>query len=994
MRNALLATFLFAAALSAQPNCSPVRFLEVAQRQNPASGREAVFAIRVEDGEYIGHRRGLSPPYPILGRIEGFGEDFSACAPHGPSVRPPAFVSKRRPGEPATLVRVLPDLVGPGIGGGAWSEFRSDTVGVYVENADHTLRGRTVYPVGPFPQVILDGDYNGDARPDLAVLYGGRILSSQRVEHGGIAFLMGQLDGAFASAVKTPIDGTALGFAQHDLNGDGKLDFVIAHQSDSGGVGQTGAVSALLNTGPGAYAARELARISFPRTVTIADLNGDTRLDIAVAATGIPVMLGNGDGTFRAPTSVAAGLDATLVTTGDLNHDGAPDLIAAHALGETISVLLGRGAGTFDAPVTYSAGSAPTSVLITDFDGDGNTDVVVGDGLPEAIAPAENNFVSHSPTFVLFGNGDGSLAAAPYFRATDRTLATVAAGDFNGDGRDDIAAGGDQRFAIYLAQASGRFAAPRFAAAAGTPQRAIAGDFNRDARADLAYLSGNAVGALLSNGDGTFRQAASRTTVSNPSALAAGDFNRDERQDVAVTGGTGVTVHLGAGDGTFQAGTAIATGTNPRYVVAGDWNGDGAADLAVVNNGEFRSPTNPGGLAVLISNGNGTFRAPAHLAAGLNPRAAAAGDLDGDRDADLAVSADAESFENNVIVFANGGDGSFTQASVNETEFGPENLAIDDFSGDGRAEVVVMHCCGSTGPGYYLGNGRLRLGSESYFSGAAGTTSFARGDFNNDDLPDLALLSQPISATPGVAVLVNAAVAPQFTSVTAAGFELGPVAPRSIVSAFGVGLSGSTAAATTLPLPTSLGGAALRVRDALGAVHEGSFFFASPDQINYLWPVSSALGRAVVTIAREGGGSQTATVQVERVAPGLFIANPQRLAAALVQRVRADGSQSVESVARLEDGAIVPVTIDFGPESDQLFLLLFGTGFRLRTALDRVKVLIDGEAVQPSFAGAQGGFEGLDQVNVPLSRQFRGRGDVTIQLEVEGILSNVATLRM
>jgi uncharacterized protein (TIGR03437 family) len=571
---------------------------------------------------------------------------------------------------------------------------------------------------------------------------------------------------------------------------------------------------------------------------------------------------------------------------------------------------------------------------------------------------------------------------------------TVAAGDFNGDGRDDVAIGSAQRFSVYLSPTIGRFPAPRFTATAGFPTAALARDLNGDQRADLAYVSGASLNVLLSNGDGTFRQAAPRSTVSNGTAIAAGDLNRDGRADIAVTGGSGVTVHMGTGDGTFQAGTAIPTGTNPLYVVSGDWNGDRADDLAVVNNGEFGSPGNPGNLTVLVGNGNGTFRPPVRLDAGLNPRAAAAGDLDGDGDLDLAVSANAASFRNNVHVFSGAGDGSFAAASVNATEFGPGQLAIDDFSGDGRADVIVMHCCGSTSPGYYLGTGRSQLAPEEYFTGATNVSSFVQGDFNNDNRPDLALLGNPTSSPSAVAVLLNTAAPPAFTSVTAAGFEAGPVAPESIVSAFGTGLASSTAAASSLPLPTSLGGATLRVRDGLGGVHEGSLFFASPNQINYLWPASSAVGRAVVTLAAEGGGSQTATVQVQRVAPGLFIANQQRLAAALVLRLRADGSQSVEPVARNENGAVVAATIDFGPDSDQLFLLLFGTGFRRRTALDRVKVLLGGQAVQPTFAGAQGEFEGLDQANIPLSRQFRGRGDVAVQLEVEGILSNVATLRM
>jgi uncharacterized protein (TIGR03437 family) len=270
-------------------------------------------------------------------------------------------------------------------------------------------------------------------------------------------------------------------------------------------------------------------------------------------------------------------------------------------------------------------------------------------------------------------------------------------------------------------------------------------------------------------------------------------------------------------------------------------------------------------------------------------------------------------------------------------------------------------------------------------------TSINIASFGEDETGEIYVVG--LSGTVHRIVNANANLA----NTSAASFNGGTLGRESIATAFGTALAGSTQTAATTPLPTTLGSTRVTIRDSAGNDHPAALFFVSPTQVNYHLPPQAAIGQATVTITN-GATSATGLVQILPVAPGLFAANAngQGIAAALVQRVRADNSQSFEPVAQFNAGQnqFTALPIDLGPATDQVFLVLFGTGIRFRSSLAAVTARIDGAEAEVLFAGAQPDFIGLDQVNVRLSRSLIGRGEVEVVLTVDGQISNVVRIHI
>jgi uncharacterized protein (TIGR03437 family) len=228
--------------------------------------------------------------------------------------------------------------------------------------------------------------------------------------------------------------------------------------------------------------------------------------------------------------------------------------------------------------------------------------------------------------------------------------------------------------------------------------------------------------------------------------------------------------------------------------------------------------------------------------------------------------------------------------------------------------------------------------------------------------------------------------------VSAANFSP-KVASESLASGFGTVLATSRTTATSVPLPTILGGTVVRLRDSLGTTRDAPLFFISPTQVNFQIAPGLQTGNVSVTVVNGANQNSIGNFMLERVAPGLFTANGNGVGpvAAAVLRIKPNGAQSYEPVVRLDTATnkFVTVPIDLSNASDQVFLLLFGTGIRYRSALSSVTVSIGGIPQQVTFADKQGGQVGLDQINVRLSG-LAGRGEVDVFVMVDGQRSNTA----
>jgi uncharacterized protein (TIGR03437 family) len=234
-------------------------------------------------------------------------------------------------------------------------------------------------------------------------------------------------------------------------------------------------------------------------------------------------------------------------------------------------------------------------------------------------------------------------------------------------------------------------------------------------------------------------------------------------------------------------------------------------------------------------------------------------------------------------------------------------------------------------------------------------------------------------------------------TVSAASYDGTQQAPESIVAGFGRHLAVEALGATELPLPTILGDTQVRVFDSLGTRRFAPLFYVSPGQINFQIPAGTALGEAQVVVNRNGIVA-AGRVVITSVAPGLFTANSTGagVPAALAFRLKGSGAQSYEAVASFDSafGRFVPVPIDLGPNTDQVFLVLYGTGIRYRSSLANVSATIGGLASEVLAAEPAMGFVGLDQVNVRLSRALAGRGEVDVSLSVDGRITNTVRINV
>lgn len=260
-------------------------------------------------------------------------------------------------------------------------------------------------------------------------------------------------------------------------------------------------------------------------------------------------------------------------------------------------------------------------------------------------------------------------------------------------------------------------------------------------------------------------------------------------------------------------------------------------------------------------------------------------------------------------------------------------------------------------------------------------------DVNGVALPGITYTSATVNVT-GRAV----------ATVSAANYVGVEQAVESIVSAFSSQLSAVTQAALSLPLPISLGGSQIVVRDGNDVERNAPLFYVSPTQINFQIPKDTAEGIAAIKVFSGSGAISLGLLTIGKVAPAFFSADSSGTgyAAGSTLLVHADGSRVDNNLVRYDSttAKFLAIPIDLGIASDQVYLTLYGTGIKNRTDLASVKVTIGGVAVAVEYAGEQGFFAGLDQVNLKLPSSLKGKGEVNVELEIQQRVANVVKINV
>jgi hypothetical protein len=410
---------------------------------------------------------------------------------------------------------------------------------------------------------------------------------------------------------------------------------------------------------------------------------------VTIASSGLP-----GDYSL---TATVVGLGGTSAPTGKvsfLDTSFSNTSLATASLGGATG-----GIGWVESQTPASSNSE-TSEVAGDFNGDGIPDL--------AMLSTPSSYGSVPSVTILLGKGDGTFTAGITVQVTGaQSNPTMIAGDFNGDGKTDLAVLSWDSFSTsyvttLLGNGDGTFAAPKtgtaFAQASNggdsIPGSMVAADFNGDGKMDLAivgdYVSWGGVTILLGNGDGTFTAAGTNIDINADfGQIAAGDFNGDGIPDLIVTNyfeyGTPPTVFLGKGDGTFTAKAASFTlDYFPTSIVVGDFNQDGVLDLAF---------SDLNGVEIALGNGDGTFKetsaSPMQVPSEL--LSLTAGDFNHDGKIDLAG---VDSYNDRIVLLIGGGDGTFmvtaTTPVVSQNFVGPFAIVAADFNEDGVPDLAML----------------------------------------------------------------------------------------------------------------------------------------------------------------------------------------------------------------------------------------------------------------------------------------------------------------
>ena len=466
---------------------------------------------------------------------------------------------------------------------------------------------------------------------------------------------------------------------------------------------------------------------------------------------------------FNPPSPYTTGPDTLASVVGDFNGDGKQDIAVLDINFNApegsppglVSILIGRGDGTFKPAVQYSVGMQPNTLAVGDFNNDGKQDIAIADG---------NNGVA-----LLFGVGDGTFTTSGNDVSLGNGISpvTVAVADFNNDGIADLLVADFNN--VYFAQGvgDGTFLTGQAITSTFAFAQLWTADMNSDGKADfLSYIEGdggNVLTVFLGNGDGTFQPGIANTPSQDLSSLAVTDFNGDGKPDLVVgTFDPQIFVLLGNNDGTLGTPSQISVGASASFVAAGDFNGDGKQDTLVLD-------ASSGTLYVVPGNGDGTFGAITSTGTGLFVGGLVAGNFSGGSGRGDLVIPDGSTDGANVVLGREPGDSiSCPQGNAPIVTGSPYSLTC---SGSGGVPpYTYVQSSGTLPPGLSLNSSTGVIGGTPTAAGSYTFTILAE----DSDVPSVAspasvTLNIVISLTPASATLAAATLSTPYTATLVSG---------------------------------------------------------------------------------------------------------------------------------------------------------------------------------------------------------------------------------